>query len=302
MRNARPAANASLHRRGGGLLLAWDRSAATVAVGPASPTARSIFDGGPAHRGGVDDARHVGQRAQRHQQRGGLRRGQPQRAAHARVLGDGDGVARERQVDQVPGPVAGQPAHPQQLQVAPQLPLRDAEVGRRLRHRDAGAGQQIGHERQQPGKAVGDPACAHAASAGRITSAAHIPPPREEARRRGFTPSPRAWRRCVRRPRPPSSPAARSASAGGPSTAMSAPWPASQRATVSRLRSSSSISSPGATRVPARPHDPTEAAQPVRPPLGHPHPCRADHRRRAPLPAAHHGEAGPRRTGTDTTP
>ena len=34
-----------------------------------------------------------------------------------------------------------------------------------------------------------------------------MPPPREEARRRGFTPSPRAWRRRARRPRPPSSPA-----------------------------------------------------------------------------------------------
>ena len=37
-------------------------------------------------------------------------------------------VALEGQVDEVTGPVAGQAAHPEQLEVAAQLPLADAEV------------------------------------------------------------------------------------------------------------------------------------------------------------------------------
>ena len=59
----------------------------------------------------------------------------------------------------------------------------------------------------------------------------------------------------------------------------------------------------GPTRVPARPDDPTEAAQPVRPALGHPHPRGADHRRRArprraPWPAGRRRRAPtPRPTG-----
>ena len=70
-------------------------------------------------------------------------RGQPQRAAHAGVLGDRDGVPGERQVDQVTGAVAGQPAHPQQLQVPAQLAFADPEVGGRLGDRDARTGDQV---------------------------------------------------------------------------------------------------------------------------------------------------------------
>ena len=242
---------------GGGLLLAGSRSTATPPSCPRRrPPARSCRR--PPHRVRCRPCPARRPACAARQQRGGLRGGQPQRAAHAGVLGDGDGVARERQVDQVARAVAGQPAHPQQLQVAAQLPLRDAEVGGRLGERDPGAGQQVGHERQQPGKPVGDPACVHAASAGTSTSTGFTPPPRAGAPSRcahsasaGGSTSERVHAvaagvaPCGRRPRPPSSPARARPARAGRAPRRPAPWPASQRATVSRLRSSSSISSPG---------------------------------------------------------
>ena len=66
------------------------------------------------------------------------------------VEDDRHGLALEGQVDQVTGAVAGQPAHPQQLQVAAQLVLGDVEVGRRVGRADALVRLQVRHEGEQP--------------------------------------------------------------------------------------------------------------------------------------------------------
>ena len=82
----------------------------------------------------------LGEHPQRHHQGERLVRGQPQRPVDAGVVGDGHPVAVERHVDQVARAVAGQAAHPEQLQVLAQLLLGDAQVGGRLGDRDARAG------------------------------------------------------------------------------------------------------------------------------------------------------------------
>ena len=211
-----------------------------------------------------------------------LRGGQPQRAAHARVLGDGDGVAGERQVDQVAGPVAGQPAHPQQLEVAAQLALADAEVGGDVGERDPGPGEQVGHEREQPGQPLGE-AGTHPASAG--------PPGRA-------------------RDRDPD-PAARASAAGGDGR----PRPADRGRQLRRVQHDDVrpvAGDPPGDRVQAaqvdlqlvavpgpgqaqRPPDASQPAQAVRPARGDPQPGRADHRRQGDAAVDHREQVHPGR-------
>jgi hypothetical protein len=89
----------------------------------------------------------------------------PQRPHHPRGEGHPHAVALEGQVDEVTGPVAGQAAHPQQLEVAAQLPLGDAEVAGGLGHRDAlRPGGQVRDEGQQPRHPVGGARRRHALS------------------------------------------------------------------------------------------------------------------------------------------
>jgi hypothetical protein len=124
----------------------------------------------PAHRLALGQAGQPEQRAQRHDQGDRLVGGQPQRPDHAGGEGHPHPVALEGEVDQVAGTVAGQPAHPQQLEVAPQLALADAEVAGGLGHGHAlGAGGQVGHEREQAGHPVGGPRRAHAEAASRVS-------------------------------------------------------------------------------------------------------------------------------------
>ena len=102
-----------------------------------------------ARRLGVDHAGHVDQRAQRDEDTGGLRRGQPQRMVDTRGERDLDGVAGELEVDQVTGAVAGQPAHPQLVEVVAQLLLCHAEVRCGLGVGDPRVGLEIRHHVQQ---------------------------------------------------------------------------------------------------------------------------------------------------------
>ena len=83
---------------------------------------------GPPHGVPLGEPGQLQQGLERDDQRHGLVGGQPQRPHHARGEGDPHAVALEGQVDEVTGPVAGQAAHPEQLEVAAQLPLADAEV------------------------------------------------------------------------------------------------------------------------------------------------------------------------------
>src|SRR5205814_7046303 len=52
-------------------------------------------------------------------------------------------------------PVPGQPAHPQQLQILAQLPIRDTQLAGRLGDPDAGPRLQVGHEVEQPTQPIG---------------------------------------------------------------------------------------------------------------------------------------------------
>ena len=98
----------------------------------------------------VDHPRHVDEGPQRNQDTGGLRRGQPQRVVDARGEGDLDGVAGELEVDQVAGPVAGQAAHPQLVEVVAQLLLGHAQVGCGLGVGDPRVGLEVRDHVQQP--------------------------------------------------------------------------------------------------------------------------------------------------------
>ena len=96
-----------------------------------------------ADRLALGEAGQLEQGAQRDDQRDRLVGGQPQRPPHAGGEGDPDAVALEGEVDQVAGAVAGQAAHPQQLEVAAQLPLGDAEVAGRLGRRATPSGRAV---------------------------------------------------------------------------------------------------------------------------------------------------------------
>ena len=110
------------------------------------------FDLGDRAAGGlrVDHPRHVDQRAQRHQHTGRLGRGQPQRVVDTGREGDLDGVAGELEVDQVTGSVAGQPAHPQLVEIVAQLFDADPEIGGGLGVGDLRVGLEVRHHVEQP--------------------------------------------------------------------------------------------------------------------------------------------------------
>ncbi len=123
------------------------------------------------HRVGVGDPGRLGERAQRDDERERLLAGQPQRPRHAGVEDHRDRLALEGQVDQVAGAVAGQAAHPQQLQVAAQLRLGDPEVRGGLGDADA---------RAAPAGTA--PAPAAAAGAARCSSRPSVAPPPQRHR------------------------------------------------------------------------------------------------------------------------
>jgi hypothetical protein len=118
---------------------------------------------GAAHRLPLGEAGQLQQRAQRDDERHRLVGGQPQRADHAGREGDPHALALEGEVDEVAGPVAGQPAHPEQLEVAAQLLLGHAEVAGGLGDRNAlRPGGQVRHEGEQPGHPVAGGGGGHA--------------------------------------------------------------------------------------------------------------------------------------------
>ena len=97
----------------------------------------------------------LGEHAQRDQQRAGLVDAQPQRPGDGLGVVDEDLAAVPGHVDQVAGGVAGQPAHPHQLQVVDELLLAQPEHLRHLGDLGARVRHQVGHQREQPGQPVG---------------------------------------------------------------------------------------------------------------------------------------------------
>ena len=150
MLNARLSRTADAHRRGGltldGRRLVHRGDVMCVSGGPGG---RFDFGDRAARRLRIDHTRNVGQRAQRHQQAGGLRRGELQRRVHARRERHLDGVALEFEVDQVARAVAGQTAQPQLVEVLAQLLDGNTEVSGGLRAGDPWVGLEIRHHVQQ---------------------------------------------------------------------------------------------------------------------------------------------------------
>ena len=123
-------------------------------VGRAGGSAGRLLDlrQGPFDDVPIGQPGRLGQGPQRDQEGECLVHGQLQRPGDARRLEQGDGVALELEVDEVARAVAGQPAQPDQVEVAAQLLLGDVEDRGRLRHLHARVLQQVRHERQQPGQ------------------------------------------------------------------------------------------------------------------------------------------------------
>src|ERR1700682_4420174 len=130
----------------------------------------------------------------------------------ARREGDLDGVAGELEVDQVARAVAGQPAHPQLVEVVPQLLDADSQVGGGLGVGDSRVGLEVRH---------------------------HVEQPDQPRRNRTHTVTSSLWPAWAR-----SRASTSSRSDGGSSTTASAPYPAISRASRSVIPMSSVISSP----------------------------------------------------------
>ena len=154
MRQRPPVAGRGAHR-GGGLALDRRRLVDRGDVASVAGGSGGRFDlrDRAARRLRIDHARDVEQRAQRHQQAGGLRRRELQRRVHPRRERHLDGVAAEFEVDQVARAVTGQAAQPQLVEVLPQL-LDGITPGQRRPARGSpGIGLEVRHHVQQPHQA-----------------------------------------------------------------------------------------------------------------------------------------------------